>query len=33
MKITVIKKAELTKTARISCPFVIEAAGGWDKAK
>ena len=28
MKITVIKKAELTKTARISCPFIVEAAGG-----
>ena len=28
MKITVIKKAELKKTARISCPFVVEGAPG-----
>ena len=33
MKITVIKKAELTKTVRASCPFIIEAAGGWQKEK
>jgi hypothetical protein len=28
MKITVIKKAELTKTSRISCPFIVEGAAG-----
>ena len=33
MKITVIKKAELTKTSRISCPFIVEAAGGWKSEK
>ena len=28
MKITVIKKAELTKTARIACPFIVEGSVG-----
>lgn len=29
MKITIIKKAQLTKDAdRAACPFIVEAAGG-----